>query len=125
MSTLTVRKAIVAALRSALAPMKVYVGRVPQNAAMPYAVVASTTAADMARYTDTQRETTRVYVYSESASDVELLTKLEAVRAALHEQKLTLEIGHLAGMRVRSVTALQEVEEDVFTGIVTVETIHQ
>lgn len=124
MSSLTVRKALVTTMRAALA-MPVYVGRVPQDSPMPYAVVASTVAADMARFTDTQMETTRVYVYSDSLTDVELLTALDTIRGALHEQRLTLDGGNLVGLRVRNVTALQEVDEDTFTGLVTVEAIHQ
>lgn len=126
MSSFAVRKALVTALRAALEPgTKVYVGRVPENSAMPYAVVASTVASDMARFTDTQSETTRVYVYSDSATDVQLLTALQSARTALHEKRLALDTGHLVGLRVRNVTAIQEVEEDVFTGLLTVEAIHQ
>lgn len=126
MSSLTVREALVTALRSVLEPeVKVHVGRVPQKSSLPYVVVASTVAADTARLTDMQRETTRIYVYSDSPTDVELMTALETIRGALHGKRLTLDSGHLVGLRVRNITALSEVDEDAFTGLVTVEALHQ
>lgn len=125
MSSYALRKAIKAALTAAVAPTKVYSGRAPDLAAFPYVVIGTSTAADMARYEDTQRETTRIHVYSKAANDVEVQTILATIRGALHEQRLTLESGHLAGLRVRSVQTLPDVDERTFMGMASVEAIHQ
>lgn len=124
MSSFAVRKAIVVALRSALSA-DVYAGRAPEGTAYPYVVVGAVTDADMAWIApDYQRQTTRIGVFSDSPTDVEVQTLLAGIRSALHEQRLSLDSGHLIGLRVRSTQAVEDIDERTFTGSATVEALH-
>lgn len=119
------RTAVIALLRPVVSPAQVYSSRAPQDAPYPYVVVGDNTLVTTPSLSDTQRETTRIYVYSSAEVDVEVRQLCAKVRATLHEAKFGLLTGHVAGARVRSVQVIQDSDGRTFNGVVTFESLLQ
>lgn len=88
-----------AALTALIGASKVF-DIVPANAAAPYVVIGDETAIDAgSSLIDAQEHTITVHVWSEQPSTKQCKAIQAAVRAVLHEARLTLSAGTLCNLR--------------------------
>ena len=125
MSSDAVRTAILGAIRSAVSPVPAYSGRVPERTSYPYVLLGQSVAVTDTGLTDRQVETYYISVWSQATNDTEVGGLLAAMRTALHNQRLALSSGHLAGLFVRSVEMVPDIDERTFTGRLVVDATHQ
>lgn len=79
---------------------KVYEGKAPDNAAVPYVVIGDATAVDAgASLRDSQEHTVTIHVWTVEPGKLQLLNIMAAVRAVLHDADLALSGGALANLR--------------------------
>lgn len=73
---------------------------VPAGAALPYVVIGETTAADISgALVDMQEHTLTMHAWSERPTSLEVKQIVAAVRAVLHDARLTLNSGRCPNIR--------------------------
>lgn len=121
MSSFALQKDVVVALRTALAPVKVY-DAVPQNAALPYVVVDSQLAVPTDAVADLhERVTIYLSLWSDATSQAGVLALMAQIKTALHNTKPTLESGSCTILRVMRESTARDVDRKTFIGYVTLE----
>lgn len=110
-------RALWAALQGLSVP--VYDG-VPHNAALPYVTIDTHVALDDDRLRE--RHTllsTFLNIWSERRGQAEVLSIMAELDGLLHRQRLALEAGHVASLRVEDKSTLRDQDGETFSGRVT------
>jgi hypothetical protein len=122
-TAIAVQTALYSALTSAvsgLTPVPGVYDSVPKGVALPYVVIDAQQALDGDALV-ARRDDVFFYlsVWSDYPGQKQVLTIMDAIRAALHRQRLDVSTGRVVTVRVASLRTERDVDEQTYQGIIT------